>query len=116
MQQSGRIYKILPAALWDEARAAGVFTGAPVDLADGYIHFSTAAQVRETARRHFAGQGDLLLLTIEAAPLGEALRWEPSRGGDLFPHLYAPLPVSAVLRVDSLPLGPDGHIFPDDPA
>ena len=108
------VYKIAPAALWREAEAAGVFRGAPVDLADGFIHFSTAGQARETAARHFAGQGDLLLIAVEAAALGEALRWEPSRGGALFPHLYGPLPMGAVRRVDPLPLGADGlHAFPD---
>lgn len=107
------IYKITPAALWADAEAQGVFTGAPVDLADGYIHFSTAAQVRETAARHFAGAGDLRLVALDAAALGPALKWEPSRGGDLFPHLYGPLPLSAVLWVKDLPLGADGaHIFP----
>ena len=114
MVEPSRIYKIAPASLWESALGSGLFDGAPVDLADGYIHFSTASQVRETARRHFAGQGDLLLIEVETAVLGDDLKWEPSRGGDLFPHLYAPLPVSAVTRVDRLTLGPDGHIFPDD--
>ncbi|QRG06442.1 DUF952 domain-containing protein [Xanthobacter dioxanivorans] len=108
------VFKICPASLWAEAQAKGVFAGAPVDHADGFIHFSTAAQARETAARHFAGQADLKLVAVEAAPLGAALKWEPSRGGDLFPHLYAPLPVSAVRWVKDLPLGPDGaHLFPD---
>jgi uncharacterized protein (DUF952 family) len=107
------IYKIAPAALWRDAEAAGRFAGAPVDLADGYIHFSTAAQVRETAARHFAGADDLLLVAVEADALGPALRYEPSRGGALFPHLYGPLPLSAVRSVAPLPLGPDGtHLFP----
>lgn len=107
------IYKITPAALWREAEAAGRFAGAPVDLADGYIHFSTAAQVRETAARHFAGAPDLLLVAVEADALGPLLRYEPSRGGALFPHLYGPLPLSAVRAVVPLPLGPDGaHRFP----
>ena len=107
------IYKICPEDLWREAETAGAFRGAPVDQADGYIHFSTAEQVRETARRHFAGAVNLLLVTVEAAPLGEGLRWEPSRGGDLFPHLYGPLPLSAVRAVHPLPLGPEGHhVFP----
>ncbi len=107
------IYKICPQALWREAEAAGVFAGAPVDRADGYIHLSTAAQVEETAARHFAGQGDLLLLAVEEAALGEALRYEPSRGGDLFPHLYALLPLAAVRWTKPLPLGPEGrHVFP----
>lgn len=108
------IYKIVPQALWAEAARAGSFAGAPVDLADGYIHFSTASQAAETARRHFAGQADLLIVEVETAPLGAALKWEPSRGGALFPHLYAPLPVTAALRVLPLPLGPDGtHLFPE---
>jgi uncharacterized protein (DUF952 family) len=107
------IYKICPRALWAEAERAGVFRGAPVDLADGYIHFSTAAQAAETAARHFAGQRDLLLIAVDPAALGPALRWEPSRGGALFPHLYGPLALDAVRRVDELPLGPDGrHRFP----
>jgi uncharacterized protein (DUF952 family) len=109
----GFIYKICREELWREAEAAGDFAGAPVDHTDGYIHFSTAEQVGETARRHFNGANGLLLLTVDAAVLGTALRWEPSRGGELFPHLYGPLPVSAVRGVDPLPLGPDGtHIFP----
>ena len=87
------IYKILPRTLWQEAQTKGVFSGAPVDLADGYIHFSTAAQVRETAAKHFAAQDDLLLLTINDQALGPALIYEPSRGGDLFPHLYGPMPL-----------------------
>lgn len=108
------IYKIAPRALWRDAEATGRFTGAPVDVADGYIHFSTAAQVRETARRHFAGQDDLVLVGVDTAALGEALRHEVSRGGDLFPHLYAPLPLTAVLWVRPLPLGAGGHVFPDE--
>jgi uncharacterized protein (DUF952 family) len=108
------IYKIAPAALWREATAAGAFAGAPVDVADGFIHFSTAAQVRETAARHFAGMADLLLIAADAAALGPALRWEVSRGGALFPHLYGPLPPAAVLWAVPLPLGEDGgHLFPD---
>ena len=107
------IYKIAPAALWREAERAGAFTGAPVDLADGFIHFSTAEQVRETAARHFAGQSDLVLAAIHVAALGSALRYEPSRGGALFPHLYGTLPLSAVRWVKPLPLGPEGHVFPE---
>lgn len=108
------IYKIAPRALWGEAEAKGSFDGAPVDLADGFIHFSTAAQARETAARHFAGQRDLVLAAIETAMLGEKLKYEPSRGGDLFPHLYAPLDMAAVAWVADLPLGPDGaHLFPE---
>ncbi len=108
------IYKICSRDLWNAALAAGELRGAPVDLEDGYIHFSSADQVRETAARHFAGASDLLLLAVEPNGLGDALRWEPSRGGALFPHLYAPLDVALVVRVDELPLGPDGgHIFPE---
>ena len=112
-RMSTLIYKICPEELWREAERAGEFTGAPVDHADGFIHFSTADQVGETARRHFAGRESLLLVTVSARALGDALRWEPSRGGDPFPHLYGSLPLSAVRAVDPLPLGPDGlHIFP----
>lgn len=108
------IYKIAPAALWAEAERAGVFAGAPVDLADGFIHFSTADQARETASRHFAGEDDLLLVAVATAALGEALKWEPSRGGALFPHLYEALQLSAVRWTAPLPLGPDGaHVFPE---
>ena len=108
------IFKICSSTLWHEAERAGVFAGAPVDRADGYIHFSTAAQVVETAARHFAGQGDLFLAAVDAAALGSALRYEPSRGGQLFPHLYGALPLSAVRWVEPLPLGPDGrHVFPE---
>jgi uncharacterized protein (DUF952 family) len=106
------IYKISPAGLWREAERAGVFTGAPVDRADGFIHFSTAAQVKETAARHFAGQSDLVLVAVDAAALA-ALRHEPSRGGALFPHLYGTLPLTAVRWVKPLPLGPGGHAFPE---
>ena len=93
------IFKIAPHALWREAEARGTFTGAPVDVRDGYIHFSTATQLEETARRHFAGQRALVLVEVDATVLGPALRWEPSRGGALFPHLYGPLPLTAVRSV-----------------
>jgi uncharacterized protein (DUF952 family) len=107
------IYKICPRALWREAEALGRFDGAPVDHADGYIHLSTAEQVKETASKHFAGQDDLLLVAVDADRLGPALRWERSRGGALFPHLYAPLRLDLVLSATPLPLGPDGkHRFP----
>jgi uncharacterized protein (DUF952 family) len=108
------IYKLCPQALWQESEAAGLFKGAPVDLQDGFIHFSTAAQVRETAAKHFAGVDDLLLIAVDASALGNVLKYEASRGGDLFPHLYGPLPRNAVAWTRSLPLGPDGqHLFPD---
>lgn len=108
------IYKIAPRALWADAEKAGVFAGAPIDIADGYIHFSTAEQAKETAAKHFAGQDNLVLAAVRADDLGEDLRWEPSRGGALFPHLYAPLPLGTVAWVKDLPLGADGmHIFPE---
>ena len=108
------IYKICDGALWRTAQAEGVFRGAPVDMADGFIHFSTAAQVRETAARHFAGTDGLLLAAIDADALGAALRYEPSRGGALFPHLYGPLPMSAVVWVEPLPRDAAGHhVFPE---
>lgn len=108
------VYKIVPQELWQPVRQSGEFAGAPIDLKDGFIHFSTAAQVRDTARLHFSGQLDLLLIAVDAAALGETLRFEPSRGGDLFPHLYATLPLSAVLWEAPLPLGEDGqHRFPE---
>ena len=107
------IYKILPKALWADAIAAGSFRGSPLDREDGFIHFSTADQVRETAAKHFAGAADLILVAVEADLLGTALEWEPSRGGDLFPHLYAPLAVKLAAWVKPLPIGADGgHIFP----
>ncbi len=109
------IYKLHPAADWALAERAGVFTGAPVDLADGFIHFSTAAQVVETAARHFAAATDLLLIAVDTAGLGPALRWEASRGGALFPHLYGPLPLGAVRWIEPLPMAPAGrHVFPLD--
>jgi uncharacterized protein (DUF952 family) len=109
------IYKIHPGADWSLAEKAGRFEGAPVDLADGFIHFSTGAQVRETAARHFARQAGLVLVAVEAEALGPALRWEPSRGGALFPHLYGPLRLAAVRWVAPLALGPDGsHVFARD--
>jgi len=107
------IYKIAPEALWREAEKRGRFTGAPIDIADGFIHFSTADQARETAAKHFAGQTGLLLVAIDGDRLGEALKYEVSRGGALFPHLYGALDMNTVLWVQPLPLGPDGaHQFP----
>jgi uncharacterized protein (DUF952 family) len=107
------IYKIVPSSLWREAERIGVFRGAPVDLADGYIHFSTAAQVEETAAKHFAGQDGLLLVSVEAETFSARLKWEPSRGGALFPHLHDVLDLAAVTKVEPLPLGADGrHRFP----
>lgn len=108
------IYKICPQELWQEAEQAGIFTGAPVDHQDGFIHFSTASQVKETAVKHFRGQSGLLLIAVEETSVAALLHLEVSRGGDMFPHLYGSLPVSAVVWVRPLPLGPGGdHIFPD---
>lgn len=107
------VYKIVPAAMWKEAEGAGRFAGSPADRRDGFIHFSTAAQAPETAARHFAGAADLLLVAVSVDALGDALRWEPSRHGDLFPHLYADLPMRAVRWVKPLPLDAAGrHAFP----
>ena len=106
------IYKICPVLLWREAERGRVFRGSEVDIRDGFIHFSTAAQAVETAAKHFAGQRDLVLVSVDANKL-EKLKWEPSRGGALFPHLYGELDIAAVTRVDPLPLGADGsHKFP----
>ena len=107
------IYHMCRQSEWAAAEAAGFYHGSSQDTADGFIHFSAAQQIRESARKHRAGQADLVLVTVDAAKLGAALKWEASRGGALFPHLYGPLPLTAVIRVDPLPLGPDGfHLFP----
>jgi uncharacterized protein (DUF952 family) len=111
----GLIYKIAPQALWEEAVAMGVFTGAPIDIADGYIHFSTAAQARETAAKHFSGQNDLVLVCLDDGSFGDALKYEVSRGGALFPHLYGTFHPANALWVKPLPIGADGsHTFPAD--
>lgn len=102
------IYKITPRAAWAEALASGTFTGAPIDIADGYIHFSTAGQVAETAAKHFQGQPDLILVAIDTTALGPALKWEPSRGGALFPHLYGTLDVAHAVAIHELPLDAAG--------
>jgi uncharacterized protein (DUF952 family) len=107
------IYKICPAAMWQSAEADGVFRGMEIDRRDGYIHFSTAAQVEETARKHFAGEDDLVLVAVDGERLGAALKWEPARSGDLFPHLYGTLDPGLASSVDPLPLAADGrHRFP----
>ena len=100
MTQPSTAFKILTASQWDQLQAQGNFAGAPVDLADGYIHMSTAEQLDETLAKHFAGQTGLVIAEIDLSGFGEALKWEVSRGGALFPHLYAPLPLSAVVRVE----------------
>ena len=107
------IYKILRASEWEAFEAAGVTAGAPIDLEDGYIHFSTAAQAPETAARHFAGIEGLMLVAVAVDRLGTDLKWEPSRGGALFPHLYRDLDATDVAWTRPLPLGPHGaHVFP----
>jgi uncharacterized protein (DUF952 family) len=98
---------------WAAAKLSGSYPGSSQDAADGFIHFSTASQIVESAAKHRAGQTGLVLLSVRTDLLGDTLKWEPSRGGELFPHLYGPLPVDAVTAVDPLPLGPDGrHVFP----
>ena len=107
------IYHMCPAEAWEEAVAAGEYIGTADDRRDGFLHFSTGDQIAESARRHRAGQQGLVLVTVEAARLGARLRWETSRGGALFPHLYGPLFPGEAASVRRLPLGPDGaHIFP----
>jgi uncharacterized protein (DUF952 family) len=90
------IYKICERALWEAAQAERLFVGSPADVRDGFIHFSTAAQLPGTAAKHFAGLADLILVAVDAEALPALLKWETSRGGELFPHLYAPLPLAAV--------------------
>lgn len=107
------IYKIFRRPEWDAFHLARQTRGAPIDLQDGFIHFSAAAQLAETAARHFAGQSDLVLVACDAASMGDRLVWEPSRGGALFPHLYRALTLEDVVWDKSLPLGVSGHIFPE---
>jgi len=110
------IYKICPAVLWRNAVRDGWFRGSADDLRDGFIHFSTGAQVRGTAAKYFAGQRDLLLLGVDTERLGDRLKWEPARGGALFPHLYGDMALSAVSRIDMLGTGADGlPLFPSLP-
>ena len=117
-QQRGQtVYKVLARDLWEKAEREGRFAGSGIDLTDGFIHFSTAEQVRETVARHFAGKEDLVLVAVTGEALmakaGSAYRYEPSRGGAMFPHLYAEMPMDAVAWVRPLPLGADGtHVFP----
>ena len=107
------IYHLARANKWRAAKEAGVYQGTDEDTADGFLHFSTARQVVESARKHRAGETDIILLAVVADDLGAALKWEPARGGDLFPHLYGPLVVGAVRTAAALSLGPDGlHRFP----
>ena len=111
---TGIIYKICEADAWSQAERDRVFRGSQVDARDGFIHFSTAAQVKETALRHFAGTDCLVLVAVDAGMLGSDLKWEPSRGGALFPHLYGSVPLKAVLWSKPLPRDADGrHVFPE---
>ena len=107
------ILKICTAGEWAEAESRGRYDGSAVDAEDGFIHFSTPEQAPETAARYFADQADLVLVAVDPDRLGPALAWEPSRGGDLFPHLYGSLPLEAVIWEKDMPPGPDGtHILP----
>ena len=107
------VFKICSKDEWSRAEKEKVFRGSAVDLRDGFIHFSTAEQVAETAAKHFAGRNDLLLIGVDAEALGESLRFETSRGGALFPHLYADLSLSAVRFVEPMPLDKSGnHLLP----
>ena len=110
-----RVYKILSRTDWEAAQAKGVFDGAGIDLADGYIHLSTAEQAPETLRLHFRGRDDLMILQLDTEDLGEALKWEEARGGQLFPHLYGPLEVAKVRKCELLPLDGDGVPVPATP-
>ena len=107
-----QIYKILRSDEWSDLKTKGESQGAPIDIADGFVHFSTAAQAEETAKRHFAGVDGLFLLVLDGEKLGDALKWEPSRGGDLFPHLYGPLRLADVLWALPLLLVDGVHQFP----
>jgi uncharacterized protein (DUF952 family) len=108
------IYHLSRRADWALAKRAGVYAGSAEDTVDGFLHFSTASQVIESARKHRSGEPDLVLLEVDANALGEELKWEPSRGNQLFPHLYGQLPVTAVAAEHDLPLGPDSqHVFPE---
>lgn len=107
------IYKLLRPEEWADLQAQGETSGAPIDVADGYVHFSTAAQVGETAAKYFADVAGLMLLALPSDPLGDALKWEPSRGGDLFPHLYGPLRLSDVAWAKELEQDGEGHILPE---
>lgn len=117
-------YKLADAVEWDAAQATGAYAGSAADRADGFIHLSTACQLPGTARKHYAGRSGLILAAVDLDALGEALRWEPSRGGDLFPHIYGPLPLSVTgparaleVDADGLPRFADGVVaWPEDDA
>ena len=111
--ERARIYHVCRRAEWEAARAAGAYAGSSQDKADGFIHFSGRDQVAASVAKHRAGQSDLVILEADPAALGGALKWEPSRGGQMFPHLYGALPLAAVIRVGDVPLRPDGrHALP----
>ena len=114
MNRNEPIYKLVPAHLWAQAEQSGRFDGSPVDLQDGFIHFSTGSQLRETAEKHFKGQRDLLLVAVDPRRLGAELRWEPSRGCALFPHLYGGLAMDSVIFAAEVAMAPNGgHAFPE---
>src|SRR5262245_49579844 len=106
------LYKIMPRLEWEAAQAKGIYEGSAVDRQDGFIHLSAAHQVRATAQKHFSWQSDLILISVREENLGQSLKWEASRGGDLFPHIYGPLPFSAIGEVLPLPLVKGVHLFP----
>jgi uncharacterized protein (DUF952 family) len=109
-----KIYKICPAAAWREAERQGVYRGSAADARDGFIHFSLASQLAETARKHFVGESGLLLIEVDADALGERLRWERSRNDELFPHLYGELDLGAVTATLDMPARSDGsHDIPE---
>ena len=112
-EQPDVAYKVLTAEQMAELEAKGTFAGAPVDLADGFIHLSTSGQLDETIAKHFAGFDNLHLAAVDLEALGDAVKWEPSRGGDLFPHLYGALPMTSVAWVRTLPLIDGAHVLPD---
>lgn len=109
------VYKVCPASTWNEAKRAGIYQGSADDRRDGYIHLSTAAQLPGTLAKHFAGQTDLVLVSLAEEQLGSAIIWEPSRGGQLFPHLYSDLDPNLALSVKPITLADDGsHRIPED--
>lgn len=114
MRNPDFVYKVVSRDVFDASDPAGTFAGMPIDLKDGYVHFSTARQLGETLRQHFAGQGDLVVFSVHSRDLGANLRWEPSRGGQLFPHLHGELPMSAVAQSATIAVAADGGVtLPD---
>lgn len=111
---SGMLFKVLAQSAWEAAEGLGRFEGVGIDVSDGFIHLSAADQVVQTVRVHFAGQSGLVLVAVDPSVLGQTLRWEASRGGDLFPHVYGVIPMDAVIETWPLPIGQDGgHVFPE---